>query len=187
MKKIIALALSLMMLLTCAAAFAEAADKQTVTMTGSFSVKYNKLPEYYTMKVLHQDENTFAAEIESSDASKPILVLSMAYSDEWAEVKTLADASEEDIAAVKDDFYAVTELDEGDLIFDYAETGLGTKLLVARSKDGEAGAIYCIYMGYEIEVDMFPGADKKPITDDDLKTVITFLTDIEFTPAEEAK
>ena len=47
MKKIIALALSLMMLLGCVSALAEAAEKDTITMVGAFTVTYDKLPADY--------------------------------------------------------------------------------------------------------------------------------------------
>lgn len=187
MKKIIALALSLIMILTCAAAFAEAAEKQAITMAGAFTVSYDKLPEYYSMSKLSNDTYEFEALLESGDADKPLMYLSIAFNDQWADIKTMADLTEEDLEAIKEDFYKVTELNDGDLVFSDAVTGAGTKLLVTKDKDGMAGAVYSIYMGYEIEIDIFPGTAEKPVTEEDIQKVIQFLTDIEFTAAEAAQ
>ena len=183
MKKIIALALSLIMILTCAAAFAETAEKEAITMAGAFTVSYSKLPEYYTMIKLADSSDNFAVMFESADADKPVMYLTIAFNDQWADIKTMADLTEEDLDAIKEDFYKVTELNDGDLVFSDAVTGAGTKLLVTRDKDGTAGAVYCIYMGFEIEIDMFPGSAGKSVTEEDIQKVIQFLTDIEFTAA----
>ena len=187
MKKIIVLALSVMMLLTCAAAYAGEAEKQSVTMAGAFSISYDKLPEYYTLEKVHDDELQFTALIRSTDAAKPNMILDISFSDEWAGIDTLADVTEQDILELQEDFYRVTELDAGDLVFSDAETGMGTKLMVARDKDGSMGAVYCIYKGHEVEIDLFPGAAGNPVTEEDIQTVIRFLTDIEFTPLEAAQ
>jgi len=66
MKKIVALALSLMMALSCVAAFAETAEKestekQTMTMIGAFDIRYDPLPEYYDMVVENNDEISYVA------------------------------------------------------------------------------------------------------------------------------
>ena len=113
MKKIIVLALSVMMLLTCAAAYAGEAEKQSVTMAGAFSISYDKLPEYYTLEKVHDDELQFTALIRSTDAAKPAMILDIAFSDEWAGIDTLADVTEQDILEIQEDFYRVTELDAG--------------------------------------------------------------------------
>ena len=120
MKKIIALALSLMMLLGCVSAFAETAEKETITMMGAFSITFDKLPADYTLAVQMDTEMAYAAAITSEDAAKPKMLLTMAFSDQWDGVNTLADATEDDLAAVKQDFYDVAELDEGDLSVDTA-------------------------------------------------------------------
>ena len=187
MKKIIALTLSLMMLLTCAVVFAEAAEKQSITMTGAFSISYDKLPEYYAMQKLSDNKMEFTALLSSTDAAKPQLYLSIKFDDQWSEANTLEDITEEEMLALKDSFYRVSELDEGDLLFTEAETGMGTKLLVVRDVNGSAGAVFCIYMSHEVEIDLFPGAAGNPVTEEDLQAVIQFITDIEFTPVEAAK
>ena len=77
--------------------------------------------------------------------------------------------------------------DDGDIIFEDAKTGLGTPVLVAKAADGSFGAIYTIYMSHEIEVDIFPGTGAEAVTDEDVNTVLAFLTDIDFVPAESGK
>ncbi len=180
MKKIIALALSLLMVLGCVSAMAETADKEVVTMMGAFSIETDKVPEYYKMEVLVDTEMEFMAELTSEDPAKPLLVLVMSFSDEWAGYESLADASEEDMIAVKDSFYEVTELDEGSFEFRDATTGEGTPVLIARANDGSVGALYTVFKSHEIEIDLFPGEDEEPVTDEEIDTLLSFLTDMKF-------
>ncbi len=180
MKKIIALALSLMMVLTCAAVLAETAEKSSLTMMGSFTIEYDKIPEYYRMSILNNSEEEFRALFTPTDATKPILDLYMAFNDEWYGVNTLADATEEDIIAVKDDFYQVIEADDGDLVFSDVQTGEGTRVLKMLANDGSIGALYCIFNSHEIEIDLLPGTDGEPVTDEEVDALLSFLTDIKF-------
>ena len=184
MKKIIALALSLMLLLGCVSALAEAADKQTITMLGAFTITTDKLPEGYALNVLKNSEMEYEALIVSPEAGKPNYVLQMNFSDEWDGVNTLDDASEEDMKAVKESFYEVTELDDGDITFEDGKTGDGTPLLIAKASDGSFGAVYTIYRSHEIEVDIFHAEEDELVTEDEINTVITFLTNVQFTPVE---
>ena len=183
MKKIVALALSLMMMLGCVSAFAETAEKETITMMGAFTITYDKLPEGYTLNVMTDTEMAYAAAITTENTAKPKILLTMAFSDAWDGVDTLDDATENDIAAVKQDFYDVSELDEGDLTFEDAKTGLGTPVLVVRTAGNTVAAVYTIYMSHEIEVDIFPGdTEEGGVTEEDIQTVLSFLTNVEFTP-----
>lgn len=184
MKKIIALALSLMLLLGCVSALAEAAEKDTITMLGAFSIKHDKLPEGYTVRVRENSEMKYDAIITSADAAKPDLELTIEFSEEWADVKTLDDASPEDIALVKDSFYEWTEMDEGEIEFEDAKTGTGTPLLIAKATDGNFAAVYTVYMSHDIEVYIYHSDETIPVTDEEINTVIKFLTDIEFVPVE---
>ena len=184
MKKIIALALSLMLLLGCVSALAEAADKQTITMLGAFTITTDKLPEGYKVNVFKNSEMEYEALITSPEAGKPDYVLTMNFNDEWDGVNTLDDVSEEDMKAIKDSFYEVTELDDGDITFEDGKTGEGTPLLIAKAADGSFGAVYTIYKSHEIEVDFYHAEEENLVTEDEFNTVITFLTNIQFTPVE---
>ena len=99
-------------------------------------------------------------------------------------VNTLDDATEEDMKSVKDSFYEVTELDDGDIIFEDGKTGEGTPLLIAKASDGSFGAVYTIYKSHEIEVDIFHAEESEQVTEDEINVVITFLTNVQFTPVE---
>ena len=185
MKKIIALALSLMLLLGCVSALAESAEKGSVTMLGAFTIEYDQIPDGY--KLSRPTKNSameYEAMIQSPEPGKPNMLLLMAFNDEWEGVETLADATEEDIAAVKQDFYDVLEFDDGDLIFEDGKTGEGTPILIVKSVDGDFGAVYAIYKGHEIEIDIFPEGEEDKVTDELFAGLNTFLTNVKFTPIE---
>lgn len=184
MKKIIALALSLMLLIGCVSALAEAADKHTITMLGAFTITTDKLPEGYKMNVIKNSQMKYEALITSAEAGKPYYVLVMNFSDEWDGVKTLDDGSEDDIREVKESFYEVMELDDGDITFEDGKTGEGTPLLIARTVDGSFGAVYAIYNSHEIEVDIYHAEENEPVTDAEIDAVVAFLTSVQFTPIE---
>ncbi len=184
MKKIIALALSLIMLLGCVSALAESKEG-VVTMLGGFSIEYGKLPEGYKMTVINSDEMEYEAIITSSDPAKVSYILTMAFSDEWSGVNTLADATEDDMNAVKASFYEVGEYEDGEITFEEMKTGEGTPVLVAKTVDGAIAAAYTIYKSHEIEIVMYHEDEKLTVTDDEIKTVIDFLTNVKF--VEEVK
>ena len=186
MKKFIALALSLMLLLGCVTALAESADKGTVTMLGGFTIEYSQIPDGYQLaKPTKNSEMEYEALIQSPEAGKPNMLLYMAFNDEWAGVETLADATEEDIAAVKESFYEYLEFDDGDLIFEDGKTGEGTPLMIVRSKDDDFGAVYTVYKGHEIEIDIYPMGEEDKVTDELFAALNKFLTDVKFIAAEQ--
>ena len=186
MKKIIALALSLMLLLGCVSALAEGSDqKGSVTMLGAFTVEFNEIPDGYTLsRPTKNSEMEYEAMIQSPEAGKPNMILYMCFNDAWEGVNTLADATEEDMEAVKQDFYEVLEFDDGDLTFEDAKTGEGMPVLIVKSVDGDFGAVYTVYMGHEIEIDIYPEGEEDKVTDELMSAVLKFLSDVKFTPAE---
>ena len=184
MKKVISLALSLMLLLGCVSALAETADKETFTMLGAFTITTDKLPEGYTVETLQNTDMEFTANIVSADPSKPRYSLLMGFSDEWDGVNTLADATEADMQEVKDSFYEVLELDDGDITFEDGKTGEGTPLLIAKGVDGCFASVYTIYMSHEVEIVIYPGTDEESISEEDISRAITFLTNVQFTPVK---
>ncbi|MBR5110276.1 MAG: hypothetical protein IK099_08775 [Clostridia bacterium] len=184
MKKIIALALSLTLLLGCVSALAETAKQETLTMPGAFSVKYPALPGYYSFTVEENNEMSYRMMITPKEAGKPVLLLTIDFNDEWYGVNTLADATEEDMAALRADFYNVTELNDGEIVFEETQTNAGIPVLVARAADGSFGAVYTIYMSHEIEIDIFPNAGIDGINEEAVQAVLAFLGDAEFVPLE---
>ncbi len=183
MKKIIALALSLMLLLGCVSALADG-EKETVTMLGAFSIKYDKLPEGYKLNIVKNTDMEFFADIHSAEAGKPFYVLLMNFSDEWTGVDTLADATEQDMLELKESFYEQLELDDGDITFEDGKTAEGTPILIARGVDGCFAGVYALYKGHEIEVDMYPSDDAEAVTEEEINRMIDLVTNIQFTEPE---
>ena len=74
MKKIIALVLSLMMLLICAAAMAETAEKEdmgVLKVNKAFNIKYSKLTNGYEVNIQTQNDMTIIANIVTKDKTLP--------------------------------------------------------------------------------------------------------------------
>ena len=182
MKKIIALALSLMLLLGCVSAFAEDAGKETITMLGAFTITLDKLPEGYKLQVIKNSEMEYEANIVPSDPARPLYTLLMNFSEEWDGVNTLADATEAEMQEVRDSFYDVLELDDGDITFEDGKTGEGTPLLIAKGVDGCFASVYTVYMSHEVEVVIYPGEGQESISEEDINKAIAFLTNVQFAP-----
>ncbi len=151
-----------------------------LTVNGQFDVTC-KLPETYTMQVINIRGQSLTAAILSDDITKPTLNLSIAYDDTYSDVGRLNDLTEEELKVLESTF---TELDTVDI--SYAQTGFGTKLLIARENNGDGLTEYVeiltIYKGYFIEFDMEPSeyAAQKNLTDEQIQMCIDFLTNVDF-------
>ena len=188
MKRIIALILSLMMVLTCAAAFAEetaGAEKAQLgklTVNHAFDIKYGDLPDGYTMKQVINNESEITALIEGE--GKPLMILSISFDDSsFAEVERLNDVTEEQMNYLKSTW--TEELQN--VTFDTAETAYGTQLLIATVSfdDGSMiSSIFTIYKGYNIEIAILP-IDQNPVTQENIDAVVKFLSDMDFVPVAE--
>ena len=184
MKKIIALVLCLVMLLTCAAAMAEAETEKesmgVLKVAGAFDIRYSPLPDDYKVNVYLQNDMTLIANISTTKKDLPQMGLIIAFNDEWDGTERLNDVSDEDMEAIKDSFFE--EYDEVD--FDIKETAAGTKLLIATIPGGQDAYVYTIYKGHELEMHLIPGAEQGELTDADIDRVVAFLSDMDFVPAD---
>lgn len=182
MKKIIAMAICLVMLLACTAAMAEADTKSmgVLKVNKAFDITYNPLPNDYELHIIVQNDMTIQADIISKQAALPRMRLSIAFNDEWADVERLNDITEEDLQLIKDDFSA----EYTGLAFDTRETAYGTRLLIVKAPSGLDAYVYTIYKGHEIEVQLYPGAEQDVLTDADIERVVAFLSDMQFVPVE---
>ena len=184
MKKIIALVLCLMMVLTCAAAMAEVETEKeslgVLKVVGAFDIRYSPLPNDYKIDVYLQNDMTLIANIDTPKPDLPKMGLIIAFNDEWDGTERLNDVSDEDMEAIKDSFFE--EYDEVD--FDIKETKAGTKLLIARIPGGQDAYVYTIYKGHELEMHLIPGAEEDELTDADIERVVAFLSDMDFVPVE---
>ena len=182
MKRIIALVLSLVMLLVCAAAMAETEKESmgVLHVEKSFDIKYSPLPDDYKLSIFQQNDMAIIANIQSTQTALPRMGLVIAFNDEWAATEKLNDVSEEDLQAIKDSFYE----EYPELNFDMKETTAGTKLLIVTVPGGQDAYVYTIYKGHEIEIHLFPGTEQEALADADIDRVVAFLSDMDFVPVD---
>ena len=190
MKKIIALMLGLTLLLGCAA-LAEDAGKETLgtlNVNGAFQIK-GQIPEGYRLSILDADNTNIHALISSEEADKPQMTLSIAFNDlftgEDGTAMRLNDVDAEGIEAIKASFLEQIP----DAAFEDAETALGTRLLVVKGHVDENSSvvvIYSVYASYEIELVAVMGmnAGDVDLTEDQVQTIIDFLTNLDFVPTQ---
>lgn len=189
MKKIIAILMSLAMLLCAASAMAE--DPQapqgkytlgTVNINGAFTLQCG-LPEGYTPRPIEVSTDRIIAAVTSEDPNAPVMVVSIAYDEMYADVDRLNDLDEEGLKLLEQTFIDV----DPDVEITYGETGYGTLLLVARHESDTLDYItfFSIYKGYCVEFALTPSqtAEDKNLTEEQLKLSIDFLTDLDFLPA----
>ena len=187
MRKIIALFLCSVMLV-CAAASAEQAQNGKVSIgvisiNGAFDLQCG-LPEGYSVKPMVVKQDTLIAVLLPEDESRPSMYLSVAFDETYSDVDRMNDLDEEALELLEKTYTDVDPTVE----LSYGETGLGTRLLIAR-QSGDDVTNYIdflsIYKGYFIEFIMTAGASEKgrKLSDDELRLCIDFLTDLDFIPA----
>ena len=172
MKKMIALCLALMMLLSLTSAMA-IGRYPSITLTEKMNIKL-ELPEGYTVVKDRQDSALYAS-ITTDDEDKPQYTFSIAFAD-LSEGPTPGEMTEEDIELAKElvgsDFFAPT--------FTVMTTGEGTKFLVINENDTEDDYVLIItnYEGYFVQMYIEP-APGMEVTDEDITTALAILTSIQ--------
>ena len=186
MKKIAAFILSLVMLFSVSSVLAEETAEKvnigTVSINGAFTLQCG-LPEGYTPIPLSVTPEQVTAVIRSEDPNAPVMQLSVAYDEKYYDVDRLNDLSQEELAQLEETYIE----DDPEVEITYGETGYGTLLLIARHETEEMDyiAFFSIYKGYCVEFVLAPSeqAEDKNLTEDQQKTSIDFLTDLDFIPA----
>ena len=183
MKKALAILLCLVMLLGCAAALAEAPEKlylATVNMNGAFNLQCS-LPEGYEFQEVESTDATYIA-VFKIDENRPMLTLSIAYNELYSDVARMNDLDAEALALIEDSFRQEDEVD-----ISYTETAYGTKVMMVKEiKDTvDFMEFYSVYLGYEIEVVAVSLNSEEGLTDDQIKMVIDFLSNLDFVAAED--
>ena len=186
MKRMIAVLMCLAMLLGCAAAVAETAEKTftgEMTVNGKFTVKW-VAPEGYEATEVDAGDDGFmimALVPDENNAGKPMMTVSIAMDELLTDVNRLNDLDENALAQIEATFREEDEVD-----ISYMETDYGTKLMVVKeTKDGvDYVDFYTIYLGYEIELVLTQTEEMAgtPITEEQIETVRRFLTDMELIP-----
>ena len=175
MKRITALALSLIMILCAACVLAEDAGKNeigTLKVGEAFSIQ-SRMPEGYTYMPVTETELNMVG-ILSAGAGKPAVTVSIAYNEEYADTERFNDVDEAVVEEIRDSF---READE-EVTFEDLETAYGTRLQKV-SGDGFVD-IYTIYKGYELEFVMTGDS----FTDADVQMMVDFISDMDFVTVE---
>jgi hypothetical protein len=175
MKKITALALSLMMILCAVCAFAEESGKTEIgnlKVGEAFSIQ-STMPEGYKYMPVTATELNLVGLLTAGEG-RPEVFVSNAYNEEYAEIERFNDVDEDTVEEIRDSFLAEDE----EVKFEDLETAYGTRLLKVTG-DGFVD-IYTIYKGYELEF-VLTGAD---LTADDVQILVDFISDMDFVAVE---
>ena len=175
MKRITALALSLIMILCAVCAFAEVTGKTeigTLRVGQAFSIR-SRMPEGYTYIPSMATELNLNGKLFAGE-DKPEIQISIAYNEEYAEIERFNEVDEDTVEEIRVSF---REEDE-EAAFEDLETTYGTRLLKV-SGDGFVD-IYTIYKGYELEFVLTGAA----LTDADVQMLVDFISDMDFVAAE---
>ncbi|MDO5326496.1 MAG: SH3 domain-containing protein [Clostridia bacterium] len=152
-----------------------------LNVNGEFSLQC-QLPEGYTMQLINTLGTKISAFITSEDTEKPILQLSIAFDELFANVDRMNDLTEEALKGLEGSF---TEMNDVEIT--YKDTAYGTKLLIAREvgDDTDFVDILSVYKGYSIEFVMTPNPNAKnqTLTDAQVQMCIDFLSELDFVPA----
>jgi len=175
MKKITALALSLIMILCAVCAFAEDTGKTeigTLKVGEAFSIQ-SKLPEGYTYRPVLATELNMVGMLSAGEG-KPVVTVSIAYNEEYAETERFNDVDEETVEEIRQSFLEVDE----EVTFEDLETTYGTRLLKVTG-DGFVD-IYTIYKSYELEFVM----TGEGMSDEYVQMLVDFISDMDFVAVE---
>lgn len=160
-------------------------DLGVIDINGAFSLQC-KLAEGYSIQTVKSASDQLVAIVSSEDPEKPILQLSVAYDEKYANVDRMNDLDDETFAVLEKTF-----TDDNPLVeITYSDTGLGTRLMIAKQSDSGYDFLdfMSIYKGYFVECVMVASADaeQKELTDEQIQMCIDFLTELDFVPAGEA-
>ena len=175
MKKITALALSLIMILCAVCAFAEDTGKTemgTLKVGEAFSIQ-SRMPEGYTYMPVKATELNMVG-ILSAGEGKPSVTISIAYNEEYDGIERFNDVDEATVEEIRDSFREAGE----EIACEDLETAYGTRLLKVTG-NGFVD-IYTIYKSYELEF-VLTGSG---LTDADVQMLVDFISDMDFVTVE---
>ena len=156
-------------------------DLGVIDINGAFSLQC-ALAEGYAIQVIKSASDQMVAVISSEDPDKPVLQLSVGYDEAYACVDRLNDLDDEALSVLEQTFVETDPTVE----ISYGDTGLGTRLMIARLNDGDIDYLdfMSIYKGYFVECVMVPSGDAevKDLTDEQIQMCIDFLTEMDFVP-----
>lgn len=182
-QKLISMLLCAALLLGCSAALAEEkTDLATINIHGAFSLK-GTLAEGYKFSIIEQDSLRMIGLISSEDLTKPVLTLSIAFDESYADVERLNDLSDDELALIEEGFRK-----DSDVSIEYTETLLGTKLMKVTEVGDDLDYVdfYTIYLGHSIDLVLHAGPEAQDgaLTQEQVDLCIRFLSDLDFISAE---
>ena len=188
MKKIIAMILSLAMLLCAVAAAAEGYQGKTtlgtLSVNGAFMLKCS-IPEGYEYTPVPATAEQMVGMFSSEDETKPVMVLSVAYDEQYSDVERTNDLTEEELKHLEQTFID----NDPEVSLSFCETGYGTMVLVAQHDDENADYLdfFSIFRGYCIEFVLMNrrDAEDRNLQEGLLDTCLALLTDLDFVPVGE--
>lgn len=153
-----------------------------LNVNGEFALQC-RLPEGYSMQLINTLGTKINAFITSENTEKPILQLSIAFDELFADVDRMNDLPEEALKGLEASFAEMNDVE-----ISYKETAYGTKLLIAREvgEDTDFVDILSVYKGYSIEFVMTPNPETKSqkLTDAQIQMCIDFLSELDFVEAK---
>jgi uncharacterized protein YgiM (DUF1202 family) len=152
-----------------------------LNVNGEFALQC-QLPDGYTMQMINTMGTKINAFITSEDTEKPILQLSIAFDELFANVDRMNDLTDEALKGLEATFSEMNDVE-----ISYKDTAYGTKLLIAKEvgDDTDFVDILSVYKGYSIEFVMTPNPNAKNqnLTDEQVQMCIDFLSELDFIPA----
>ena len=156
-------------------------DLGTVNVNGAFDLQCT-IPDGYKLQIMSSQKTRILADLIPDDVQRPQMFLTVAFDDQYSGIEKMNDMSDEDIETLKQSFTTMNDIE-----FSEAQTGEGTKLLVAKEagEDEDYVSIITVYKGYLIEFVLMPNpeAADQTLTDDQIQKSIDFLTNLQFVPA----
>jgi len=153
-----------------------------LNVNGEFALQC-QLPEGYSMQLINTLGTKISAFITSEDKEKPVLQLTIAFDELFADVDRMNDLPEEALKGLEESFSEMNDVE-----ITYTETAYGTKLLIAREvgDDTDFVDILSVYKGYSIEFVMTsnPEAKDQALTDAQIQMCIDFLSELDFVEAK---
>lgn len=159
----------------------EATQIGKLNVNGEFMLQ-GKIPEGYTLQVISSGSSRLIATLVAKDAQKPQMMLTVVFNEMFADKERMNDLSDEEIETLKASFTDMNEVE-----FSESETAAGTKLLIARETgdDEDFVSIFSLYKGYSVEFVLSPNpaAADHALTEEQIRTAVDFLSNLDFIPA----
>ncbi|MCR4884917.1 MAG: hypothetical protein K6A68_15210 [Clostridiales bacterium] len=182
MKRMITLAMCLVMLLCTAISLGETTEKAylgKVATNGSFELLCT-VPDGYTISQAETgtDSGNFLALIMSEDTEKPVMVLSVAFDEMYSDVPRLNELDDDALKQIEQTFRSEDEVE-----ISYHETAHGTKLMMIKENRDSVDYVdyFTIYKGYMIEFVLMHGNEaKETLTEEQIQLAVTFLSNLNF-------